>query len=86
MRSVIFDDKQFSAGDVIVTGFARDEYAFEIIDHVLSLEEGTHFLYENLENMNYNYHYNASEVTRTSIFHYVNQVSYLIITRLAYIG
>ena len=68
LSSVIFDDKQFSAGDVIVTEFARDEYAFEIIGNVLSLEKGTYSLYENLENMNYNYHYNASEVTRTSTF------------------
>ena len=66
--SVIFDGEQFNSGDVIVTGFARDDYVFGIIDYVLSFEGGIYFLYENLENVNYNYHFNAHEVTRTSIF------------------
>ena len=68
MSSVIFDGQQFNSGDVIVTGFARDDYVFEIIDYVLSFEGGIYSLYENLENVNYNYHFNAHEVTRSSIF------------------
>ena len=64
----------------------RDEYAFEIIDCVLSLEGGTYFLHENPENMNHNFNYNAYKATRTSIFHYIKQASYLIINSLAYIG
>ena len=56
--SVIFDGQQFNSGDVTVTGFARDDYyAFGII--VFSFEGGIYFLYENLENVNYNYHFNA---------------------------
>ena len=68
LSSVIFDGQQFNSGDAIVTGFASDDYVFGIIDYVLSSEAGIYFLYENLENVNYNYHLNAHEVTRTSIF------------------
>ena len=68
LSSVVFDGQQFSSGDVIVTGFARDDYVFGIIDYVLSFEGRIYLLYENLENVNYNYHVNAYEVTRISIF------------------
>ena len=53
--------------DVIVRGFARDDYVFGIIDYVMSFEGGIYFLYENLENVNCNDHFNTHEVTRTSI-------------------
>ena len=59
LSSVIFDGPQFNSGDVIVTGFARDDYVFGIIDYVLSFERGIYFLYENIENVDYNYHFNA---------------------------
>ena len=59
LSSVIFDGQQFKSGVVIVTGFARDDYAFGIIDYVLSFEGGIYFLYENLENVNYNNYFNA---------------------------
>ena len=65
---VVFDGQQFNSGDVIVTGFARDDYVFGITDYVLSFEGEIYFLYENFENVNYNYHFNAHEVTRTSNF------------------
>ena len=53
--------------DVTVRGFARDDYVSRIFDHVMSFEGGIYFLYENLENVNYNDHFNTHEVTRTSI-------------------
>ena len=65
---VVFDGQQFNSGDVIVTGFARDDYVFGITDYVLSFAGGIYFLYENFENVNYNYHFNVNEVTRTSNF------------------
>ena len=49
-------------GCYIVTGFARDDYIFGITDYVLSFE-GIYFLYENLENVNYNHNFNAHEVS-----------------------
>ena len=48
--------------------FARDDYIFGITDHVLSFEGGIYFLYENLENVDYNHNFNAREVIRTSNF------------------
>ena len=65
--------------DVIITGFARDDYVLGIIDYVMSFEEGIYFLYENLENENCHYHFNTHEVTRNSIFFIVstNPVTWL---------
>ena len=54
--------------DVIVIGFARDDYVFGIIDYVISFEEGIFFLYENLENVNCHYHFDTHEFTRNYIF------------------
>ena len=48
--------------------FARDDYIFGITDYVLSFERGIYFLYENLENVDYNHNFNAHEVIRTSNF------------------
>ena len=49
--------------DVIARGFPR----VIIIDYVISFEGGIYFLYENLENVNCNDHFNTHEVTTTSI-------------------
>ena len=53
--------------DVIVKGFPRDDYVSRIIDYAISFEGGIYFLYENLENVNCNDHFNTHEVTTTSI-------------------
>ena len=53
--------------DVIVRRFARDDSVSGIIDYVMSFKGGIYFLYENLENVNCNDHFNTNEVTRTSI-------------------
>ena len=53
--------------DVIVRAFARDDSVSGIIDYVMSFKGGIYFLYENLENVNCNDHFNTHEVTRTCI-------------------
>ena len=68
MRSVILDGQRFISGDVIVVGFVRDDYVFGRIHYVLPFEGGIYFLNENLVNVYYNYHLNACEVTRISMF------------------
>ena len=60
--------------DVTVRGFARDDYVSRIIDYVMSFEGGIYFLYENLENVNCNDHFNTHEVTRVSIISLCQQI------------
>ena len=66
--SVIFDGQLSNSilGMLLLQGL-QDDYIFGITDYVLSFE-GIYFLYENLENVNYNHNFNAHEVIRTSNF------------------
>ena len=70
--SVVFDGQLFSIDDIIVVGFANYEYAFGLIEFVLVFEGGIHFLYENVETINYHLHYNSYQLIKTDNFSLCN--------------